>query len=658
MATCKKCGKTIPEGFEYCSDCSANNKADESYLDSLLSSVSANTTNPLASKMQTTHSTASPVKSKFLASSEAKKEAEKFEDSVYEELNDANRSIENNGKYDILSITDEDYLDKLFEEDKTDIFSNEEELEAAIKADAAAGSEPVSEADFMDDLLRAVDENAAAEAENPDEAPAEDPLSALNEAFALAEEMEGTTSTTEVEPSNDIDFFGALAQVEAEKDEETETEVELEPLAEVEETVVPEQPAAPEVFAEDPELTFAEIPGMESTDAPDLGAASTEEEIEKSEKTSKVTLVEQEGKEGGDEDILEFWNNLNGDENGSDGGPGPVAAKEEATEEKEEALTDQDELAALLAGLPEIDDGGLDIPDKSEPKEIELPEGSEEKPKKKKSFWVRIFGNVKEDISDEEREARKQAALEKLEADQTAAEAKKAQQAEEKAAAKAEADEIKKAKKAQQEEEKKLKAEQKKAAKDKKLAARKALLEELDDDDGKINKIGASLIFLVFAIILCFIAVGTSVYTYRVAIANAENHFEQDKYDEAYQDIYGIDVKEEDQLLYDQIMTVQYVNTQLLSYLKYTGLEMDNEALDSLLKGLRRYEKYIAYAKELHVEEDLNYLRTQILDELLDKYGLSEAQAYEIINSVTQEAYSKSVREVVQKLKDESNGEL
>ncbi len=41
MAICKMCHKSIPEGMDFCEECEnkRTNQADESYLDSLLSSV-------------------------------------------------------------------------------------------------------------------------------------------------------------------------------------------------------------------------------------------------------------------------------------------------------------------------------------------------------------------------------------------------------------------------------------------------------------------------------------------------------------------------------------------------------------------------------------------------------------------------------------------
>ena len=43
MAICKMCHKSIPDGMDFCEECEnkRTNQADESYLDSLLSSVTA-----------------------------------------------------------------------------------------------------------------------------------------------------------------------------------------------------------------------------------------------------------------------------------------------------------------------------------------------------------------------------------------------------------------------------------------------------------------------------------------------------------------------------------------------------------------------------------------------------------------------------------------
>ena len=47
MAICRMCHRPVPNGVDFCDDCKVKmmNQADESYLDSLLSSVSGNAAN-------------------------------------------------------------------------------------------------------------------------------------------------------------------------------------------------------------------------------------------------------------------------------------------------------------------------------------------------------------------------------------------------------------------------------------------------------------------------------------------------------------------------------------------------------------------------------------------------------------------------------------
>ena len=114
--------------------------------------------------------------------------------------------------------------------------------------------------------------------------------------------------------------------------------------------------------------------------------------------------------------------------------------------------------------------------------------------------------------------------------------------------------------------------------------------------------------------------------------------------------MYGLEIKEEDMELYDKIMTVQYVNVQLLSYMRYNSLDMDAEALDSLMKGLRRYETFIQHGTELGVKEDLNYLKKQIVQQLHDVFGITEEDAYTMLALESQDEYSLLVYDIVSNL--------
>ncbi|MBP5183989.1 MAG: hypothetical protein J6113_02655 [Lachnospiraceae bacterium] len=722
MATCKKCGKTIDDGLEYCSECSGMGKADESYLDSLLSSVSQNADNPLAGRIHRTQTTASPITPKFSTKKKISTEnynilSDSDDDSFLDDLFDSSDipdlppmddsidpvvaaafegvdapsfALDNAGE-PVPEASEEEVTESPF--DLPEVGEEEAEPDGAVLAENAVSEgeaegeepeapevvqdseepageqEPMSEEDsFLADLLDSVGDT------DESEKPADDPIAALDEAFAIAEGNEGGLEGESGENTEDIDFFSTNAspeEIEAAK-----------ALEEAESAGGPEEGSdagengdAGESDAEDGEKepTLAELgeqfdipiiyPGAEdekissASDAPELDENGDPILIpadipgEETNNGKKVKIVNDGGSEGGDEDILEFWNNIN-----SELGDGPIiegidttggpAAPAKAAPEKElspEEQAEQDELAALLSGLPGVDENSPGVG------ELEAPE--EEKPKKKKKgFFQRIFGNVKEELTEEQIEERKQAALDKLDRDEAAAQKAKEDKEEEKKTKAEAAAEAKKAKAEAAAEAKKRKEEEKKAKADKKAELRKALVEEIEENEGKINKVGASLIFLVFGAIFAFIAIGTSVYTYRVAIEQARKDFDDDKYEEAYNDIYGIDVKEEDQELYDKIMVVNYVNSQLLAYLRYTGLEMENEALDSLLKGLRRYEKYIFFARELQVDEDLDFLKSEITTALSSAFGLDEEAAYAIIGSESQELYSQAVREVVDKL--------
>ncbi len=205
-------------------------------------------------------------------------------------------------------------------------------------------------------------------------------------------------------------------------------------------------------------------------------------------------------------------------------------------------------------------------------------------------------------------------------------------------------------KKADKEEQKKKKEERKKQRKDEKEERKKkAAIEILDEieDQGSINPLGASIVFAFFGILLIVVLIGSNVFSYSLNIKNATNYFNQSRYTEAYNEVYGVDINESDIELYDKIMTVMFVNKQLNSYNSYYAMGKYPEALDSLLKGMQRYDKYIEFATIIGVMSDLDYVKTQIIHELDNVFQLSEEEAYRIINSENQTEYSIRVYDVI-----------
>ena len=86
-----------------------------------------------------------------------------------------------------------------------------------------------------------------------------------------------------------------------------------------------------------------------------------------------------------------------------------------------------------------------------------------------------------------------------------------------------------------------------------------------------------------------------------------------------------------------------YVNKQLNSYENYYNMEKYPEALDSLVKGLKRYNKYLEQAKELDIKQDLDYVKAGILDSLNESFGLEEGDVAYLLSMHDQEKYSQEI---------------
>lgn len=285
--------------------------------------------------------------------------------------------------------------------------------------------------------------------------------------------------------------------------------------------------------------------------------------------------------------------------------------------------------------------------------EEEKAKTGKKKKKKKKGFFARIFGNVKEDYTPEQLkemyEKEQKAEQDKLEAKKQAEEAAKLSKEEQKklkaeqaaeAKQKAAADKAEAA--ARKKEAKEAAAEEKKRKKEEKLALEAAQIPEYE---GRINRVGATVLLVLFTLFTLVIIIGTQKYTYDVSIKNAETDFGRQRYNEAYKDVYGLEIQDEDIELYDKILTVMYVNKQLNSYHNFMKNGMEAEALDSLVKGLGKYEKYKKLAAELGISRDLDYVKEEIVDELENTFHISEADAIALANIKSQPDYSTEIYE-------------
>lgn len=215
---------------------------------------------------------------------------------------------------------------------------------------------------------------------------------------------------------------------------------------------------------------------------------------------------------------------------------------------------------------------------------------------------------------------------------------------------KAEKEEKKNAKAAKKAEKKEVKEAKKKAAHDlkaEKRAEKKRLKAEeeakIPIDTGRINKVGASIILVIAACFALSVLVGTNTFTYSNDVSSAKEYFNKKQYTKAYQQIAGIKIKAKDEETYEKIVTVMKVNKEYESYNNYYNMEMYPQSLDSLIKGLKRYEKCKEDASELNVMDDLNYVKSNIVHSLKDSFNLKENEVQYLMSMDSQDKYSEEI---------------
>ncbi len=273
----------------------------------------------------------------------------------------------------------------------------------------------------------------------------------------------------------------------------------------------------------------------------------------------------------------------------------------------------------------------------TEPEEAETGKKKDKKEKpEKKSFFQTVFGNVPIDPS----KVKKELTPEEIAAKKQKEEEEKKAKAEEKKLASEEKKQIAQRNKEEKARQKALAKEEKKA---KKLQEAKLILEEMKET--RINRLGSTIVFLFFAVCAVVIFFGSDMFGYAINVHSAEKNFNKacDRnvkyYTDAYNDIYGLEIKEEDQQLSDKIMTVMFVNKELNSYNSQMILKDYEAALHSLVLGLYRYGKYYETTTviSLGISKDLDFVRSQILEELDETFDVSEDEA-ELLRDMLEEA--------------------
>lgn len=320
--------------------------------------------------------------------------------------------------------------------------------------------------------------------------------------------------------------------------------------------------------------------------------------------------------------------------------------EEESLDQEEESL-DQEDTYSMGANMGDVFSDTLGVvsssPNQEEIQENELLNmvtGNKQENEKKEGFFSKIFSHKKEEMKSDVGEEEEQTFDNSKKTKKTNKTKKsKKTNKDENVINPSQEEEVLKDKKKSVTKTKKTK--KKKEKKFKSVVTPKQEIIEIETE--KINKVAAVIIFLGLSGVTLFLIFSMNILNYGQSMDRAEKYFEEKNYTQAYQEVAGLKVKAGDEKAYKKIKTVMYVNKQLDSYNNYSFMGKYPEALDSLLKGLKRYDEYIVEAKNIGVKSDLDYVKEQILEELELFFEISEEEAYDILEMKSQEEYSKCV---------------
>ncbi len=369
-----------------------------------------------------------------------------------------------------------------------------------------------------------------------------------------------------------------------------------------------------------------------------------------------------------DDDILDLINSLynsdyeEGEESSAQsGGEDSVFGDEQKHADSPEDIEDvfSDTLSVINSLNDAEEEGGQDAAGDAEvEKAAKKEKKAKAKKEKKPGLFKRIFGNIKTERSEEEIAELKEKVIADAEA-KAAAEEEKAKEAaakkEEKKKKAAEAKSEAAKKKQDKAKQKAETAKQKKEEKDKKKQEIQNLIDAIDEDEGRINRVGAAVVFIFFAAVAAVIIIGTRNSNYAKTMANAEDYFENRHYNEAYDEVAGIDkVKKEDQTFVLQVTTVMIAYKQLNSFRNFYEMELYPEALDSLIKGLERYDEFSGIGAIIEVDRDLDYVRAQLNEKLEEVFGLTERDARALMEIEDREEYTTRIYEIAESRREEA----
>ena len=169
------------------------------------------------------------------------------------------------------------------------------------------------------------------------------------------------------------------------------------------------------------------------------------------------------------------------------------------------------------------------------------------------------------------------------------------------------------------------------------------------DNTPPLPKVPVILVFVMAASILVLVLAGTHLLGYSNSFADASQAFAEGRYSDAFQSVDGEKVKEKDADTYEKYRITAMVSAEYEAYESMMDAEVYDMALDSLIRTVQRYDKYLQDAETYGCRGEFDKIESAAETALQQDFGLTAEDARTMYALSNKETYSREIYKVLEK---------
>ncbi|MBD5535405.1 MAG: hypothetical protein HDQ99_07095 [Lachnospiraceae bacterium] len=135
------------------------------------------------------------------------------------------------------------------------------------------------------------------------------------------------------------------------------------------------------------------------------------------------------------------------------------------------------------------------------------------------------------------------------------------------------------------------------------------------------------VVVLFAATVFGGIFLSISLFSGELRMQSARDAFDQRDYMTCYEEMYGMDLNEEEEIMFRHAQIVLKMQRRIKIYEEYLGEGRELEALDSLMQAVADYDAMYAKAQECGAGPEVAGLYDSIIQILKDNYGVNQDAA-------------------------------